>query len=139
MTKESWAASSRWVLLYALHDSSAAIPSLTILIQQTRQFPEIDTTDAGLSRDGLVTQAQKTHRSVIQGIAASVDDERVPNAEYCPGIAVAAYNVGCFCGAISTIWIGDRLGRRKTIFLGSSIMVIGNYGQPVRPHRKSPG
>ena len=41
------------------------------------------------------------------------------------GISVASYNVGCFFGAIATIWIGNMLGRRKTIFLGSSIMVIG--------------
>lgn len=33
--------------------------------------------------------------------------------------------VGCFFGAILCIWIGDWLGRRKTIFWGSAIMVIG--------------
>lgn len=41
------------------------------------------------------------------------------------GISVASYNLGCLLGAITTIWIGDILGRRKTIFLGSSIMIIG--------------
>lgn len=41
------------------------------------------------------------------------------------GISVSSYNLGCFSGAITTIWIGDILGRRKTIFLGSSIMIIG--------------
>ena len=41
------------------------------------------------------------------------------------GISVAAYNVGCFFGAIVTIFIGDLLGRRKMIFLGSTIMVVG--------------
>ncbi|KKK26207.1 hypothetical protein ARAM_003869, partial [Aspergillus rambellii] len=41
------------------------------------------------------------------------------------GIVVAAYNLGCFAGSIPTIWIGNYLGRRKTIFLGSFIMVIG--------------
>lgn len=41
------------------------------------------------------------------------------------GISVAAYNVGCFFGAVLTIWIGDMLGRRKTIFVGSAIMVVG--------------
>lgn len=70
----------------------------------TSVFPEIDTTKAGL--EGL-TQSQANHRSTIQGIS------------------VASYNVGCFCGAIACIWVGDILGRRKTIFLGSSIMVIG--------------
>jgi MFS family permease len=41
------------------------------------------------------------------------------------GITVASYNLGCFAGAIACIWLGDFLGRRKTIFLGSAIMVIG--------------
>lgn len=38
---------------------------------------------------------------------------------------MAAYNLGCFIGACSCIKIGDMLGRRKTIFLGSSIMIVG--------------
>jgi len=62
-----------------------------------RQFPEIDT----------VNNPQNTHISTIQGIS------------------VASYNVGCFVGAIITIFIGDILGRRKMILLGSSIMVVG--------------
>lgn len=41
------------------------------------------------------------------------------------GITVASYNLGCFLGAILTIFIGDILGRKKAIFTGSSIMVIG--------------
>lgn len=41
------------------------------------------------------------------------------------GISVASYNVGCFIGAITCIFIGDPLGRRKTIFLGSAVMVVG--------------
>lgn len=62
-----------------------------------RQFPEIDT----------VNNAGNTHISTIQGIS------------------VASYNVGCFVGAVITIFIGDVLGRRKMIFLGSCIMVVG--------------
>ncbi|KAF2139289.1 uncharacterized protein K452DRAFT_320439 [Aplosporella prunicola CBS 121167] len=41
------------------------------------------------------------------------------------GISVASYNVGCFCGAIACIWVGNMLGRRKTIFVGSAIMIVG--------------
>ncbi|KAJ5722775.1 hypothetical protein N7488_000810 [Penicillium malachiteum] len=41
------------------------------------------------------------------------------------GIVVAAYNLGCFSGSIPTIWVGNILGRRKAIFIGSFIMVIG--------------
>ncbi|EXJ73621.1 uncharacterized protein A1O5_03383 [Cladophialophora psammophila CBS 110553] len=70
----------------------------------TSVFPEIDTTKEGLQ--GL-TQSQANHKSTIQGIS------------------IGSYNLGCFCGAIACIWLGDILGRRKTIFLGSSIMVVG--------------
>ena len=38
---------------------------------------------------------------------------------------MGAYTLGCLFGAIPTIFIGNILGRRKTIFLGSSIMIIG--------------
>ncbi|KAJ6091423.1 hypothetical protein N7467_003392 [Penicillium canescens] len=41
------------------------------------------------------------------------------------GITVAAYNLGCFLGAVFTIFVGNPLGRRKTIFYGSIIMTIG--------------
>lgn len=41
------------------------------------------------------------------------------------GIAVASYNLGCFIGAVITIFIGNPLGRRKMIFIGTAIMVVG--------------
>ncbi|KAI0129745.1 general substrate transporter [Xylariales sp. AK1849] len=41
------------------------------------------------------------------------------------GITVASYNLGCFIGAILTIFIGNPLGRRRMIMLGTSIMVVG--------------
>jgi MFS family permease len=50
------------------------------------------------------------------------DDNHVTTIQ---GISVASYNVGCFIGAVLTIFIGDILGRRKMIFLGSAIMVVG--------------
>ncbi|CAL5874528.1 uncharacterized protein PFLUO_LOCUS8824 [Penicillium psychrofluorescens] len=67
-------------------------------------FPEIDTTAAG--EKGL-SPAQTSRRSTVQGIT------------------IACYNLGCFCGAIFCIWVGNYLGRRKTIFTGSIIMVVG--------------
>ncbi|EMD40622.1 hypothetical protein CERSUDRAFT_44561 [Gelatoporia subvermispora B] len=38
---------------------------------------------------------------------------------------VAIYEIGCLIGALSNLWIGDRLGRRRTIVLGGIIMIIG--------------
>ncbi|KAJ5168136.1 uncharacterized protein N7482_003730 [Penicillium canariense] len=67
-------------------------------------FPDIDTTKAGLV--GL-SRPEQSQRSTVQGIT------------------IASYNLGCFFGAIFCIWIGNYLGRRKTIFVGSIIMVVG--------------
>jgi MFS family permease len=33
--------------------------------------------------------------------------------------------IGCLVGALSNLWVGDWLGRRKTIFVGGVIMIIG--------------
>lgn len=41
------------------------------------------------------------------------------------GIAVASYNLGCFIGAVITIFIGNPLGRKRMILLGTAIMVVG--------------
>lgn len=41
------------------------------------------------------------------------------------GITVGAYTLGCFFGAVATIWLGNMLGRKMTIIVGSIVMVIG--------------
>lgn len=64
------------------------------------QFPTINP-------DAVEDAGEKSNRSTYQGIA------------------VASYNLGCFLGAVITIFIGNPLGRRKMIFLGTAIMVIG--------------
>lgn len=70
-----------------------------------KTFPEIDTVE--YTTDNGYSASVANHVSTIQGIS------------------VASYNVGCFIGAVLTIFIGDILGRRRMIFLGSAIMVIG--------------
>lgn len=37
----------------------------------------------------------------------------------------AIYDVGCFLGALSTMYIGERLGRKQTIMLGTTVMAVG--------------
>ncbi len=66
-----------------------------------KQFPDIDNS--------------------AEDISPSLKSQRDTNQ----GIAVASYNLGCFIGAVITIFIGNPLGRRKMIFLGTSIMVVG--------------
>ncbi|CAM1503529.1 Fc.00g011200.m01.CDS01 [Cosmosporella sp. VM-42] len=74
------------------------LPSFTSI------FPEICTTADCLS--GL-TSSECYHRLVIQGIV------------------VASFSLGCFAGTITSLLFGDILGRRKSIFIGSIIMIIG--------------
>jgi len=41
------------------------------------------------------------------------------------GLIVSLYEVGCFLGAVLTAFIGERFGRRKMMFAGSLIMIVG--------------
>ena len=41
------------------------------------------------------------------------------------GTVTALYDVGCFFGAIAAFSIGERLGRKKAILLGTTVMSIG--------------
>ena len=61
----------------------------------TRQFPEIDTTDTGSGSSSL------------------------------QGTVVAIYEIGCFFGSLFCLFAGERLGRRKCIWLGCAILSIG--------------
>jgi MFS family permease len=37
----------------------------------------------------------------------------------------SVYNLGCFVGAMSTIWTGDIFGRPRQIIIGSSVIAAG--------------
>ncbi|KAE8154076.1 general substrate transporter [Aspergillus avenaceus] len=41
------------------------------------------------------------------------------------GTITALYDVGCLVGALAAMYIGERLGRKRTIILGTSIMSVG--------------
>lgn len=57
--------------------------------------------------------------------AAGISASESSNRSTCQGIAVASYNLGCFFGAMITVFIGNPLGRKRMIMLGTSIMVVG--------------
>lgn len=42
-------------------------------------------------------------------------------------LIVAIYEIGCFIGAITTSFIGENLGRRKSVLVGVIIMIIGKF------------
>lgn len=41
------------------------------------------------------------------------------------GTIVAIYEIGCCVGSLLTAFIGDKLGRRRTICLGAVVMLVG--------------
>ena len=95
--------------------------SLLTLPSFTRQFPEIDTSKSA---------AGDSHESTLQGVVIGI------------------YEIGCLLvssstqrsqhlsshlmrvsfavqGALSCMWLGDMLGRRKVIMIGAVWMVVG--------------
>ena len=52
------------------------------------------------------------------------------------GTVTAIYDIGCFFGAVAAFSIGERLGRKKSVLLGTTVMSIGailqitSYGVP---------
>lgn len=66
-------------------------------------FPDMWPEDPSIEDD----PAESTRRATVQGIS------------------VASYNLGCFLGAVISIFIANPLGRKRMIVLGTSIMVIG--------------
>lgn len=45
------------------------------------------------------------------------------------GLTVASYGIGCVVSSLSTIYLGDKLGRVKLMFLGLIIIIIGGILQ----------
>lgn len=74
--------------------------SLLTLPSFYEQFPSMDTIN-------YTSLADKEQKSTWQGLV------------------VAIYEIGCLVGAVSTMYVGDKLGRRKTIVLGCIVMIIG--------------
>ncbi|KAJ5888014.1 hypothetical protein N7495_008055 [Penicillium taxi] len=42
------------------------------------------------------------------------------------GVVVAVYTIGGFLGSLSCIWLGDKLGRRRTIMTGSLVQILAS-------------
>lgn len=45
------------------------------------------------------------------------------------GLTVGIWNLGCFVSAILTIFLGDRIGRKKTMLMGLTFLAIGEIIQ----------
>ncbi|KAA8645791.1 hypothetical protein EYZ11_006754 [Aspergillus tanneri] len=83
--------------------NQAGLGPLANLQSWVHQFPQIDTIN--------------TH-----GAEKSTNSTR-------KGAVVASFQIGALIGALSCTFLGDRLGRRKTIFLGGILCIIGQVLQ----------
>lgn len=50
------------------------------------------------------------------------------------GLTIGIYEIGCMASALSTIWLGDKLGRLKLLFIGCIIICIGGALQSCAFH-----
>ncbi|QKX61809.1 uncharacterized protein TRUGW13939_08965, partial [Talaromyces rugulosus] len=73
-------------------------------------------------------------QGVFSGVVVTEDFLKVhtlvgPSRTKLLSTITAIYDVGCFLGAILAFTIGEKLGRRKSIILGTTVMVIGTILQ----------
>ncbi|KAK5171244.1 uncharacterized protein LTR77_004388 [Saxophila tyrrhenica] len=61
----------------------------------------------------------------IDTVSEDLSDVQVTNNSRVQGTVVAMYTLGAFFGALSCIYIGDRLGRIRTIQTGAAVYVVG--------------
>ncbi|KAH9909705.1 general substrate transporter [Xylariomycetidae sp. FL2044] len=61
---------------------------------------------------------------IVSAPAFTSDFPEVTDSTY-EGFVVSIYAVGCFLGACFILTFGDYLGRRKSIFTGATVMIVG--------------
>ncbi|KAE8333661.1 general substrate transporter [Aspergillus sergii] len=83
--------------------NQAGVGPLATLQTWVHTFPEIDT----INTHGAVKERNSTRK----------------------GAVIASLQLGALLGALSCTYLGDRLGRRKTLFFAAAIVVIGELLQ----------
>lgn len=69
-------------------------------------------------------------QAVFSGVIVTDDflvlhDLKGPSRTTVLSTITAIYDIGCFFGAIIAFTVGERLGRKKAILVGTTIMAIG--------------
>lgn len=83
--------------------NQSGVGGLLSLRDWNDHFPDINTIDAH--------GAEKSHKSTVQGAV------------------VSTFTIGALFGSLSCSWVGDWLGRRKTIFVATVLTLIGEILQ----------
>lgn len=63
----------------------------------------------------------------MSGVLLSEDflDKMGNPSTWTQGVITSLYEIGCFIGCISSMFFTEKLGRKKPIFVGTSIIVVG--------------
>ena len=69
--------------------------------------------------------ASHPNHATLQSFVVAVYVCPFPLVAHQAYVAAPLQEIGCLIGALSNLWLGDRLGRRKTIVIGGCIMVVG--------------
>lgn len=72
----------------------------------------------------MVDNAHPNH-ATLQSFVVAIYVSTCQSSSLTLGSTPSVKEIGCLIGALSNLWIGDLLGRRKTIILGGVIMIIG--------------
>ena len=84
--------------------------------------------DQGISPANNTPCRLLIHAGVFGGVIVTEDFLVQLNLDNNPGLlgtVTAIYDIGCFLGAIMAVVVGEPLGRKKTILLGTTIMSVG--------------
>lgn len=90
---------------------------MSIMVGYIRHVPAVQCAKLMYLQGGLITEEPFT--SVFP-------EMNNPNVQ---GIVIAAFELGALVGALSCLDLGDRLGRRATVWLGMCFMLIGGILQ----------
>ena len=67
----------------------------------------------------------KAHKGGILTLDSFAERFNIQKDETLKGIIVGTYDLGCLFGALTTIWVGERIGRKRSIILGTAVMMVG--------------
>ncbi|KAH7102898.1 general substrate transporter [Auriculariales sp. MPI-PUGE-AT-0066] len=91
---------------------------------------------AGLTGDQLLSAITVTSTGVMSGLISAPQFYRVfpdldpvltspSHSSLMQAFYTAIYEIGCLAGAIFALFMGNKLGRRRNIMIGSTILILG--------------
>jgi len=91
------------------------------------RFPQVDIVNQSSFHNAWVTGTSNQVLWAHQGFRLVL--EHAGSCLTSIGLTVGTWHLGCIVSAIATIFVGDLLGRRRTLILGLTFWVIGEIIQ----------